>query len=420
MNTVARLESLEARRLLSSVPAIHFNTDHDVTLPDLTGSSGGVTTAIADFNGDGRADLLMLVNPGTGQYDAFVSVRLAGRRGRLGPQRTVAGRIGISITRSSGLAVGDFNGDGHLDFAVGNIDAAVRRRPGSRRADTRTTIDVYLGDGNGAFRGAARIAALFGGGMGLVAGDFNADGHPDLAWDESDFPTATIDGYVYDSRSAIAFGRGDGTFADPVNGSTSNPTPSALTTDYNADGRADFIITNLRTNPLDVATSNTQGTLDDAGPISAVPSNLGWISAASTDVNGDGVPDLVAVERTGAATFQLQVLLGRRRGGYAKSLVTPIDPSIFLSDPRLVTGDFNADGHPDVALVSDHFDQATSTSAFVVVTLAGVGDGTFTDATTQPATGGQPFNTAVGDFNGDGKDDLMISDGLGEHFLFAS
>src|SRR5206468_11164746 len=67
----------------------------------------------------------------------------------------------------------------------------------------------------------------------------------------------------------------------------------------------------------------------------------------------------------------------------------------------LTTGDFNGDGHPDVAvanLVSDD-----------VSILAGRGDGTF-GPPVNFAAGNGPFNVATGDFNGDGVTDLAVPD----------
>jgi len=64
------------------------------------------------------------------------------------------------------VAVGDFNGDGHLDLAVANRDD--------------DSVSILLGQGDGTFQ-AAPAAAVSPGPGSMAVGDFNGDGRPDLA-----------------------------------------------------------------------------------------------------------------------------------------------------------------------------------------------------------------------------------------------
>jgi FG-GAP-like repeat len=73
----------------------------------------------------------------------------------------------------------------------------------------------------------------------------------------------------------------------------------------------------------------------------------------------------------------------------------------------VITGDFNSDGIVDVA-VADAGDPASGDPGDVAI-LLGTGDGTFRPATHFPA-GMNPFAIVVGDFNGDGKADLAVTD----------
>ena len=68
----------------------------------------------------------------------------------------------------------------------------------------------------------------------------------------------------------------------------------------------------------------------------------------------------------------------------------------------VVVGDFNGDGKADLALTNGAFGTVT--------VLLGNGDGTFT-AAASPATGSYPSFIALGDFNGDGKVDLAVANG---------
>src|SRR5437879_3230526 len=68
---------------------------------------------------------------------------------------------------------------------------------------------------------------------------------------------------------------------------------------------------------------------------------------------------------------------------------------------NIVVGDFNGDGKPDLAV--SNVDSST------VSVLLGNGDGTFQAAQNFPV-GANPWYFAVGDFNGDGKLDLAVAD----------
>jgi VCBS repeat protein/Big-like domain-containing protein len=112
---------------------------------------------------------------------------------------------------------------------------------------------------------------------------------------------------------------------------------------------------------------------------------------ATGDFNGDGIADLIGVDRFGGA----QLLLGNGDGTFTDQA------SIAANVNGIVAGDFNGDGKLDLAL--------TLSVGGVVIEL-GNGDGTFTSGYQSPQTiaaGG----IAVGDFNGDGKLDLVVGGG---------
>jgi hypothetical protein len=67
----------------------------------------------------------------------------------------------------------------------------------------------------------------------------------------------------------------------------------------------------------------------------------------------------------------------------------------------MAVGDFNGDGHPDLALTS-----AAGDAAWM---LLGEGDGTFSATEFGFAVGANPTWIAVGDFNGDHQPDLAVA-----------
>ena len=75
------------------------------------------------------------------------------------------------------VAIGDFNGDGHPDLAVTNYYG--------------NTVSVLLGKGDGTF-GAQTTYAVGSSPIGVAIGDFNGDGHPDLAVTNSGSGTVSV------------------------------------------------------------------------------------------------------------------------------------------------------------------------------------------------------------------------------------
>ena len=141
-------------------------------------------------------------------------------------------------------------------------------------------------------------------------------------------------------------------------------------------------------------------------PATGSPVNTGVNSSnvAAADFNGDGKPDLavVAFERT---TSPFPWAMATARSPPEISFET--NPCINFSGPTncsLTTGDFNHDGKVDLV--------ASSGGDNAVVVFLGNGDGTFAAAAGSPiAVGNIPNAVKVADFNGDGFEDLAVANG---------
>lgn len=306
--------------------AADFNGDGlvDLAAPDGTGTSlgffyalakpgGGYTLAnlrvvgsvvqmlqAADFNNDGRADLLlttpsgasvMLSNtaggfasplyaalPGTPSYAASGDFNADGK---IDIVTAVGTGFAVSLGTGAGtflpatllpqlstyyVITGDFNNDGKLDFA----------------GPVGTGGVTYLGNGNGAFQPPVSTVAIPA--LSIVA-DFNNDGFPDLA-----YLTAQPRQDGSNHAINIARGMGNGQFAPYSGYVTGVPMSSLAAGDFNADGRMDIAAWISSTSKVRVFAGN--GGLTIGGDLIDSPAMPNGVLLAA-DIDGNGSKDLI-------------------------------------------------------------------------------------------------------------------------------
>jgi|GEM_PF-1521414 len=319
-----------------------------------------VTVAAADFNGDGKLDLV-----GFSPLSAATTVSLLFGVG----DGTFQPHLDVGVGAGPvGVAAGDLNGDGKADLAV--ITKA------------SSNVSVLLGNGDGTFA----AAVTYGAGSvpaGIALGDFNKDGIPDIC-------------VVSAFGISVLLGNGDGTFQSAI----STPVPFSgvpdsqlVVADLNGDGIPDVIAIDPTAFAAVVLLGNGDGTFRVGSRL-----QTGSLPAAIAvgDLNGDGKPDLVVANQSLSGTYS--ILLGNGDGTF-QAPVTYQLRAFPDSMSSVVVGDFDGDGKLDIAIADSFYHNVTI--------LLGNGNGTF-----QPSidydSGAIPTSMVVGDFNGDGKADVAV------------
>ena len=336
-------------------------------------------------------------------------------------------------TPSSGIepeatATADFNNDGIADIVTLN--------PSQFHGVSGTgTLTVLLGKGDGTFT-AGTSPSVPGADSALAVGDFNGDGNADIAvlndsgvvtillgngagtftaapagptltgspgslvvgdFDgdgNADLAVSNYAGTTSNAVTTILLGKGDGTFS--VGPATTNTTTSFVQAagDFNQDGKLDLLTVNGTGSTAVVLLGNGDGTFTVSANLPASIGNFGGGSIA--DFNGDGKPDFAVGGLDSTGHLQLTVYLGNGDGTFATGPTTNTTDTTYSYSFH--AGDFNGDGKPDLVVADDAFTRI----------LVGNGDGTFSSAATAavPNTGGPDYLTsAVADFNGDGVPD---------------
>jgi len=382
--------------VLSSLPLYSQSfTSASYPLP-ISGFNGGVEVKVADFNSDGRPDVLFIGN----------------RHGRFGVLlNDQTGRLGTGITTEMpsvrSVEAGDFNNDKIMD-----VVACTQPSGGT------AILKIMLGDGSGRFTpaGTKAVASCV-----IAAGDFNGDGRLDVANIGSAVPSVV----------AVHTGNGVGGFSKTTINST-NLGPCRLSgfnnfraDDLNGDGKPDIVLNEI----CDIGTPT-----EDPGGIVALYNDgtghfayqhlidgggIGGFTVA--DVNQDGLLDFIykEEEESDSPRFVDTVTLALRQKGGSYALRTFYTRTYgelkTFGWGQIAAVDLDGDGLKDIVLpeveeVTDGQEVTTYTLHFFYPT-----NNEYTSFKNTPriVINFLPGNTYWADFNRDGRADLFIADGFG-------
>ena len=261
-----------------------------------------VATIVAgDSNADGFQDLYILnemfrdpcVEIWLGHADGWLTSKGTGMNACLG-----------------GIATGDLNGDGKVDLVTAGMDAEPV---------------VYLADANGDYHVGTSYPQ--GHGALTIVRDWNGDGSPDLI--------------ALGATLGVSLNKGNGTFEHEVDCGVVASYKTVLG-DFNRDGHVDV---------ADMMGNNVTVLLGMGGcqfqPMMEYPLAERVDALSSGDVNGDGLPDLVAKTDDG----KISLLLGGPEGAFQVVPFSVGGAPGYEEYGRLLVGDVTGDGKADVVFV---------------------------------------------------------------------
>lgn len=276
---------------------------------------------------------------------------------------------GPTFTRIYGAAAMDLNHDGFIDLTTVNEVSADLR------------VFLNLGDGTGTYGNMLSPPVS----IGVEAspndvGDFNKDGHMDLA------VGASADDEVW-----IALGAGDGTYGSTQSIAVGDEPHGIAVLDVDGDGDLDVVAASR-------GASNLAQLLNDGSGVFGAPTFFqGGVSGEYGidvgEMNGDGLLDLVVAGRD---SEQVRTLLNNGDGTFTQAAPQTTDGQTWV----VTLGDVNGDGFLDATTANSNTGNGSL--------LLGNGDGTF-DAPTFKSIGASVVSTDLGDLDGDGDLDWMLS-----------
>lgn len=300
---------------------------------------------LADFNGDGRPD--MLATCGAGSAGSGASIYYNRGRGNFSDPLDV-GLPGV-------VSAFDFDSDGKADAFTTSSGSEIRYG----RADSTLSGAV-----------STNIPSAFD----FV--DVNDDGYPDaLGWDGETFTAYSLD----------ARGRGTVIF-------TLDAPSRPAVFDFDGDGKVDVVF--AQGSSLLFRKGEHVGNFDQARV--AITADAPVNDWTQVDIDGDGRADYAAVLTDGEHVSGTALFHANKDGSFSPMRVLPSTKGVGMD-----LTDATGDGRMDIVL---------SDQAYLAI-MPGNGDGTFGDATILTGPWSDAGSHLFSDLDGDGKPDLIVSDG---------
>lgn len=364
-----------------TLPYLNFNPKADLTI---SGPSSGV--AIGDIDGDGKADLV--VSYGFGGY-IFV-YRNISSSGSLTSSSFSSYTTFATAGGSNYVRLADMDNDGKLDIvtaATGNSISVLR--------NTATSGVINASS----FATSANFSTVGNSPADLALADFDQDGKIDIA------TTCSNSNAVYVLRNNST--PGTLSFNIAVSFATGISPKELYAVDLDGDGKPDIAVANYSSNTISVLRNTSVPGILAAGSFASgvsFPTGTSPWGITAADIDGDGKPDLAV---TNYSSSTISVFRNTASSGTftTASLAAKVDFNTGTNPKDIAAGDIDGDGKVDIAAVnytSGTFSCFRNIAASGSITTASLSKSDF-------FTNTQPSGLAIGDLDGDGKPDVATT-----------
>jgi len=385
---------------------------HFTHAPDVAVGTDDKRIAAADFDNDGWLDLAVTVEDG-----GVWLYRGVGNAGFVAD-----GTLAVAVPRD--VAAADLTGDGYPDLVVTDDTVASNR------------LRTFVNDGSGSFTETASSLTNSDAVRRVVLADLDEDGALDAVataagevhgvvvrlgasgaytpapsigavtpWDvlsadldgDGDLDLATAD--FSSGQVGLAWGEGDGTFRRSA--ALVEPSRAIATADFNGDELPDLVA--ACDHGVAIALNHGNGQLPEAVVYPSFDFEYG---VTTGDFDGDGDVDVVTANRP--YIWPLSPPGGKLWRGNGRGGLLPYQYLSVPEDMQDVVA-IDLDGNDDLDLVFAPAENGLIPTKGFVYVLLGLGDGAFAPPVAYATPGSTAFALDVGDFNGDGRDDVLAN-----------
>ena len=292
------------------------------------------------------------------------------------------------------VAVGDLDGDGKLDLAVAN--------------EGSYAVSVYRNTSSNGSVGAGSFAIPIDFTTGtqprsVAIGDLDGDGKLDLAVANQASGTVSIFRNMATSGSIVP-----SSFADKIDFATGSGPRSVAIGDLDGDGKPDLAVANSGSKTVSVFRNTSSRDSIDIGSFDAkvdFTTGVQPYSVAMGDLDGDGKPELATAN---FSSNNISVFRNTSSSGniFLNSFATKVDFTTGAQPYSIALGDLDGDGRPELAVAN--YVSSTVSVYHNMSSSGSIVKGSFA-AQVDFATGKGPRSVAMGDLDGDGKTDLVVT-----------
>jgi sugar lactone lactonase YvrE len=348
---------------------------------DLMTGSGPQSALIGDIDGDGKLDLAI------GNIASSVSLfRNISTPGTISFDTRLNFSAG-SLPRRG--AIGDIDGDGKLDLAFAdsssNVVLVLRNTSTSGNISFASTVSFATGSSS----------------FGLTIGDIDGDSKLDLAATNQNSNSVS----VLRNTSTL----GNISFANQQVFSIGAGSSAVVASDLDADSKLDLVSANDNSNTISILKNTSM-----VGSISFTtrknlrgnefPTGTGPFEVATGDIDGDGKADLVSANRTDNTVSVL-----RNTSPSTSVFFAPkVDFAVGVGPRSVAIGDIDGDGKLDLAVANSNNNTGGASTVSILRNTSTLGNISFQTQITF-TVGNNPNSITIGDIDGDGRLDLAVT-----------